>query len=402
MEFFKPSRIYLDNASSTLPCAEALEAMREAEGLIGNPGAIHAEGVAAKAALESARAALAFELSAKSREIVFTSGLTESINLAVLGAARHVARRRLGLGLGDALAKTHWVVSAIEHVAVLEAFSEIEKNGGTVTHIMPDVYGIISPAQVREVIRPETVLVSIGWGNNEVGVVQPIRDISRAIKAVNAEVLLHVDAGQAPLYLSPQVHTLGIDLFSLGSNKVYGPHGIGALYVRGDVKVSSLVVGGSQERAMRAGTENVALAAGFAAAFQSMARIRADESRRLTTLRDAFVHDLISQIPNAVINGDIERALPHIINISIPRIQSEYMTLALDRVGVSISTKSACKEGEERRSHVVDAMYVDVESENWRAAHTLRFSLGRETTSEDLTVVVRALRVVLSTTFSHS
>ena len=370
--------------------------MREAEGLIGNPGGIHAEAVAAKEVLENARDKVAHELGAKSREIIFTSGLTESINLAILGSVRRLTIQGQGLPLdqGLPLYSTHWVVSSIEHSAVLESFAEIERLGGTVTHLDPDERGIFTAENVAQAIRSETVLVSLGWANNEIGAVQPIRDISRAVKAKNPKVLLHSDAGQAPLYLSPQVHTLGVDLMSFGSNKLYGPHGVGALYAGKNAAIAPIILGGGQERGLRSGTENVALAAGFAAAFQQITKERESESLRLQKLRDTFTREIIALIPSTVVNGDLKRSLPHMLNISIPNIQSEYVALSLDQKGIAISTKSACAEGGAKESHVVAALV----SESWKAENTLRFSLGRETTKRDLEEVVKTLVYIFQKT----
>lgn len=373
-------RIYLDYASSTLPLPKAISAIHEAEKLIGNPGAIHAEAVAAKAMLEKARDGVARQLSCKSREVIFTSGLTESINLAILGFARR-------LQIKDELENTHWIVSSIEHSAVLECFAEIERLGGLVTHVDPNERGIFSVETVVQAIRPETVFVSIGWANNEIGVVQPIRNISRAVKDKNPKVIFHSDAGQAPLYLSPQVHSLGVDLLSLGSNKLYGPHGVGALYVGKNVELAPIVLGGGQERALRAGTESVALAAGFAAAFDCVTAEREAEAKRLRKMRDELAHKLSMYIPGMYINGDLEHALPHMLNISIPGERSgEYLVLQLDHAGVSLSTKSACRESE-ASSHVVAALG----GEEWRARNTLRFSLGRDTSEGDLKRTAKTL-----------
>lgn len=377
-------RIYLDYASSTLPLKEAISAMRAAEGLIGNPGAIHAEAVEAKGVLEGAREKIALELACKAREVVFTSGLTEAINLAVLGFARKLSMR-------GAFEGTHWIVSSIEHSAVLESFSEIERLGGEVTHINPDERGIFSPEKVLHAVRENTVFVSIGWANNEIGVVQPIRDIARAVKEKHPNVVFHCDAGQAPLYLSPQVHTLAIDFMSFGSNKLYGPHGVGALYVATSVELAPVIVGGGQERGLRSGTENVALAAGFAEAFARIARERESEAKRVRELRDAFAKEIEEKIRGVILNTDVKRSLPHMLNISVPDIQSEYVTLALDRKGIAISTKSACAEGGARASHVVAALGDNP----WRAENTLRFSLGRDTTAADLGKTVAILEGVL-------
>lgn len=369
--------------------------MREAEGLIGNPGAIHGEAVAAKEVLEKARDSVARELACKAREVVFTSGLTESINLAILGFARASTMRCHLMDENEvsphSLEGTHWVVSSIEHAAVLESFAEIERLGGKVTHIEPDKRGVFSVEMVLRAIRPETVFLSIGWANNEIGSVQSIRDISRAVKEKHPAVVFHSDAGQAPLYLSPQVHTLGVDLMSFGSNKLYGPHGIGALYVGKNVELAPLILGGGQERGMRSGTENVALAAGFAEAFCAVSRERESEAKRLRELRDNFAGEIIALIPAAILNTDLKRSLPHMLNISIPNIQSEYVTLSLDRAGVAVSTKSACAEGDAKQSHVVAALG----GEPWRAENTLRFSLGRDTTAGELGKTVRALGAII-------
>ncbi|OGG60809.1 hypothetical protein A2765_01715 [Candidatus Kaiserbacteria bacterium RIFCSPHIGHO2_01_FULL_56_24] len=374
MWFSAKKRIYLDYASATPVLPQAQKAVADAWKSFGNPGSIHADGVEAQKSLDSSRESIAHELACKSREVIFTSGGTEGNNLAILGLTRRLQCQ------GDTLTSTHWVVSSIEHPSVLECFMEIERLGGKVTHVDPDKRGIIWPKAVVEAMKPHTVFVSIGWANSEIGVVQPIRDISRAVREKKEEVIFHTDAGQAPLYLSPHVHTLGVDLMTLDSGKFYGPRGVGALYISNRTELAPILLGGGQERGLRAGTENVALAAGFAAALSIVSSERNTESHRLGKLRDDFARDITAHIPEAVINGDPKRLVPHMLNISIPGIQSEYVTLALDAVGVSISTKSACREGEDRRSRVVE-MLTD---EAWRAENTLRFSLGRETSERDL------------------
>jgi cysteine desulfurase len=360
---------------------EAHQVMNAAEAFWANPGAIHKEAVAAKESLEKARAAIALELAVKPREIVFTSGLTESDNLAILGTARAREIR------GEDLRETHWVTSSIEHDAVLECFAEIERRGGRVSHIDPDERGLISPEAVLRVVRKETVLVSIGWANSEIGVVQPLREISQAIRRAAPHILIHSDSGQAPLYLSPQAHSLGVDLLSLGSNKIGGPHGIGALCVSNRAAISGVVRGGRQERGLRAGTENVALAAGFAAALQSASRERHEAGTVVRGLRDALLSSIIQHIPGLVVNGSPKYTLPHMLNVSIPGISSEYVTLALDAAGIAISTKSACREGESPESHVVKALG----GEEWRARHTLRFSLAAGVSVTDIERVAQAL-----------
>jgi cysteine desulfurase len=400
----KGRRIYFDHASATPLLPEAAAAMRAAERLVGNPGAIHADGVEAKRALEQARERIAVHFGVKARELIFTSGLTEANNIAILGYARHLELTR------RSLAGTHWLVSSIEHDSVLGCFSEVERLGGTVAYVDPDGRGIVSPETVARALRKETVFVSVGWANNEIGTVQPLAKIAQRLRAHEAQagtaVVFHSDAGQAPLYLPTGIHSLGVDLLSFGAEKLYGPHGVGALYLSNRTQLAKTIFGGAQERGLRAGTENVALASGFAAALDIVAKERASESKRLEKLRDELARQLRARIPGLVINastslttsGDLKHTLPHMLNVSIPNIQSEYVTLALDRAGIAVSTKSACREGEESRSHVVYAL-GDAKSaspsaafaKEERAANTLRFSLGRGTRDSDVRYVAQRL-----------
>ena len=397
--FCKSRRVYLDHASATPVRKEAQRANEEASRLVGNPGSIHQEGVEAKRVLEESRARIAKELGCKAREIVFTSGLTEANNLAILGRAKSIEATPQGVASIDGgLGGTHWVVSSIEHQSVLECFSEIERRGGRVTHIDPETNGVISPQKIANALRPETVLVSVGWANSEIGTIQPIREISFAIrsheKKTNRTVLLHSDAGQGPLYLSPEVHTLGVDLFSLGSGKLYGSRGIGALYIGKRVEIAPVVVGGDQERGLRAGTESPALAAGFAAALAAVSLERREEAARVGTLRDELSRIIEENVQGAVINGDLRQALPHMLNISIPHVNSEYVVLALDRCGIATSTKAACSEGRSNESHVVAAL-VSRAAPRWRAENTIRLSLGRESRRGDISRAGKELSRIL-------
>ncbi len=392
----KPKRIYLDYASAPPVLKEADDAVHEARTYIGNPGAIHSEGVQAKAALSSARERIAALLGVKQREIIFTGGLTEANNIAILGTARAYERAK------RSLTGSHWIVSSIEHTSVLDCFAEIERLGGSVSHVDPDEKGIISPDKVTALLKKETVLVSIGWANNEIGTVQPISDISRSIRAFEKEnpatsggqvtrILLHSDAGQAPLYLSTGLNTLGVDLCSVGGNKLYGPHGIGCLFVSNRAELARTLQGGPQERGLRPGTENIALALGFAASLETIAKDREAEGKRVKKIRDALVEELQARIPGLVVNSDLKRALPHMLNISIPNISSEYVTLSLDQEGIAVSTKSACREGEASRSHVVEALG----GEAWRAENTLRFSLGIDSKETDIKPICEVLTGVV-------
>ncbi|MBI5645048.1 cysteine desulfurase [Candidatus Kaiserbacteria bacterium] len=388
MNWFRKQRIYLDYASAppVLPAAE--KAVRDASKFVGNPGAIHAEGVEAKRALDDARARIARILGAKAREIIFTSGLTEANNLCILGFARALERKK------RTLADSHWIVSSIEHTSVLDCFAEIERLGGSVTHVDPNEKGIVTAESIGKALRPETAFVSVGWANNEIGTIQPLSRIAETLhthrEKHGSAVIFHSDAGQAPLYLSTTVNSLGVDLLALGGNKLYGPHGVGALFIKNSADLVRVIQGGPQERGLRPGTENVALACGFAAAFEEIVRTREREAKRIAALRDQFASELMDKIPGLVVNGDLRHALPHMLNVSIPESaswrKSEYLTLQLDQKGVAVSTKSACREGEESRSHVVEALIPLAlrEIEGWRAVNTIRFSLGQETTLLDI------------------
>ena len=400
MGLFQRKRIYLDHASATPVLSEVVDAMHSAEEASANPGAIHAEGVTAKRVLEEARKTIAGELGCKPRQVIFTSGLTESNNLAILGFARKLALS------GTSLPNTHWIVSSIEHDSILECFGEIERLGGIVTHVDPDAKGVVTPERVARALRPETVFVSIGWANNEIGVVQPLRAIARVLRSekTGARIVFHSDAGQGPLYISPQVHTFDVDLFSLGAGKLYGPRGIGALFMSEPKLVAPILLGGSQEAGIRAGTEEPVLASGFARAIEVISKERNEEVVRLKPLRDLLLHELSLRIRGLVVNGDLQHVLPHMLNVSIPDVSTEYLVLALDHEGISISTKSACREGEQS-SHVVlhlaeaSAEATKAPLEAWRSQNTLRFSLGRGTTSRDIIRTAEALERVTSRAF---
>lgn len=384
---FSKKRTYLDYASATPLLSEALHAMTAAEVAFANPGAIHKDGVEAKRVLEGAREGIARELGCKARHIAFTSGLTESNNLAILGYAR-----KLQLS-GVRLAETHWIASSIEHDSVLECFGEIERLGGKVSFIDPDKDGRFNSMTLARALRFDTVFVSIGWGNNEIGVMQPLSELARTIRAHESKrtIIFHSDGGQAPLYLSPQVHTLGVSMLSLGGGKLYGPRSCGVLYVEEPECLAPILLGGGQERGLRAGTEDVVPAVGFAKALEMISKERKKENTRLRTLRDTLAHGLSARIPELIINGDLRHVLPHMLNVSIPDISSEYIVLALDREGIAISTKSACRASESS-SHVVTALIsADGSTNEWRAQNTLRFSMGRETERKDVPRVVDTL-----------
>ncbi len=371
-------RLYLDFAAATPVHPAALRAMEAAGPFFANPSAIHRDGLAAQELLESARKKVAAVFEVPAHTMYFTSGGTEGNNLAIFGAARarvfaHPER------------KVHLVVSSIEHASILEPITHMSDMGVSVTLVAPDTEGRITTAAVRAALTPDTALVSVGWANGEIGTTQSLHAIAQCIRAYEKEqgssIVFHTDAGQAPLYLPTMIAGLGVDVMTLDSGKLYGPRGVGALYVRDEEMLAPVLYGGGQESGIRPGTENVVLAAGFAAALAESARVRKEESRRLAALRAQFIDALKTAVPDAVLNGSRDSLVPHIVHISIPDIDAEYVALALDAAGISISTKSSCEEGE-RVSRVVSAIVGP--GELWRAQNTLRISMGSGTTQADV------------------
>ncbi len=388
-----PKRIYLDYASATPILREVQKKMRESEALVGNPSSLHKEGVVADEALEMAREKIAHELACKPRELIFTSGLTEANNLSIFGALRAIEEK-------ETIANTHWITSAIEHPSVLAPFRGIERKGAQVTYLAPTRKGIMTPESVLEALTPETRFVSIGWANNETGTVQPLARIARAIreyeKKYSVRILFHTDAGQAPLYRHPSVHTLNVDLMTIGSNKLYGPRGAGVVYIGHGVAIRPEHVGGGQERDIRAGTESLPAIVGFAEALLLMSKEREVESRKMLHLKGILTKGILEGIEGSTLNGDPAHALPHILNVSIPEVSGEYLTLALDAKGIAVSAKSACKEGEAKRSHVIFAMVQGHEADIWRAESAIRFSFGRDTREKDIRTVVEVLKGIVA------
>lgn len=415
----QPRRIYMDYAAATPVCVDGAEAFEEAQRrFFANPGGLHVEGMAAGEVVAAARKSIAAFLGCRASQIVVTSGGTEGNNLALFGVVRAWYRRNRGdmgpvflpyaknaglhhEGGGDGAGGTgdvghvpfvpHVVVSAIEHPSVLEPLKEVERMGARVTFVQPDVRGIIRPEAIRDALTPQTVLVSVGWVNSEIGTIQPLHAIAQVLRAYErvhgTRILLHTDAGQGPLYVSPNVQGLGVDLMTIDSGKLYGPRGVGALFVRDHQMVQPMLFGGGQERGLRPGSENVALVAGCAAALEHVRMQRTTECERLEALKTTFIEQITRVVPGVVVNGDRARTVPHIVHVSIPDIHSEYVMFALDHAGVAVSTKSSCREGE-LESHVIAAVYQNQPENAWRAAHTLRFSFGEATTADDIAAAV--------------
>ncbi len=347
-----------------------------------NPSGLHKEGQEARRVFEEARSVVAQSVGAHADEIVFTSGATEANNMAIQGAVR-AARAR-------GVARPHVIVSAIEHASVLETTRILAGEEVRVDLLPVDHKGIVDVRELRKIIVHETVLVSVMYANNEIGTVQPLREIAKEVRharKMHASLYpyLHTDAAQASNYLDTNILRLGVDLMTLSSGKSYGPRGIGALFVKRGVNLVSLSYGGEHERARRPGTEVVALACGFAEALVLAEKIKAKESLRIKKLRDALAEKILKKISGVAINGDLTHSLPNLLSISIEGVESDAMIIYLDAQGFAVSGGSACKSASGKMSHVLKA--IGYTNENNVGA--IRFSLGRLTKSEDITRLVK-------------
>ncbi|MEI6528708.1 MAG: cysteine desulfurase family protein [bacterium] len=387
--------IYLDNAATTPVRPEVFAVMKKhfSEDF-GNPGSITKIGVTAKGAVLAARKTIADILAARPKEIIFTGSGTEANNLAILGVARDLEKK------GHKISDLHFIATNIEHSSITECFKEIERLGGKVDYLPVQNSGLINPKDLRKALKDNTALVSIGYANGEIGIIQPIREIAKEVRhakknnklakqdgpVLNGLPYLHTDASQAAQYLNLNINQLGVDLMTIDAQKIYGPKGVGALFVKDGVEVEPIIFGGGQERGLRSGTENVAGIAGFAKALELVGKNKIKESKRVAILRDYFIKKIKQAIPKAILNGDEIDRLPNNVNISIPGIDAEFTVLCLDEKGIVCSTRSACvRDGD--GSQVVRVLGGGEEV----ARSSLRFSLGIYTTKKDLDFAVKKL-----------
>jgi cysteine desulfurase len=365
-------RAYFDHNATTPVAPEVLETVVSCLGqTYGNASSIHHFGQAAKQRLEAARRQLAALIHASPTELVFTSGGTESDNMAVLGVARAISGPR------------HVVTTAIEHPAVLAVCAQLEREGVGVTRVRAGSCGVVDPGDIRRALRPETVLVSVMHANNELGTIQPVAEIGRITR--EAGVPLHVDGVQALGKIPVDVKALGVDLYSMSGHKLYAPKGVGALYMRKGTRVSAQTFGGHHERDRRPGTENVPGIAGFGAAAELAARSLAGET--MAWLRDRLESAVLARIPETGVNGARENRTPNTTNIYFDGIDGEALVIALDLRGFAVSTGSACSSGAVTPSHVLTAIGLSAE----RARASIRFSLGSSNTLEQVDALVEAL-----------
>ena len=373
--------IYLDHSATTPVRPEVLEAMLPHFSLgSGNPSSIYTIGQEARKAMDDAREQAAGVLGARMSEIVFTSGGTESDNAALKGAA--FALRHTG---------SHIITTAIEHHAVLHTCHQLEQFGFDVTYVPVDEYGIVDPQSIARAITDETVLVSVMMANNEIGTIQPVAEIARIVKAEaqrrSRTIVMHTDAVQAAGFLDIKVRDLGVDLMSLSAHKIYGPKGVGLLYVRRGTPFEAQNAGGGQERQRRSGTENVPGIVGMSEALRLAASERERVAANCMRLRDRLIDGIFDSIDRVHLNGHPTQRLPNNVNISFEDIEGEPVLLGLDFAGVCASSGSACSSASLEPSHVLLAIRRSPEL----AQGSLRITLGRDNTDEDVNYLLAVL-----------
>lgn len=387
-KFLTHRRHYLDYASSTPIDAGMHRTFPRisADSIGANPSALHREGVSARRVIETARNVVADVLHAHTDEIMFTSGATESDNLALIGSIESC------IAQGIAYHEIAVVTSMIEHSAVLEAIAPYSMKG-VFGVTLPTTEGVVDPKHITVPAGVKVVIVSVMYINNEIGTVQPIKEIAKRIRKLRKEnpeisIIFHTDATQAPLHHNLRVDQLGVDLMTLGATKLYTHKGIGVLYKKRNMKLVPLMRGGGQERGLRPGTESIELIHAFAHALKYAQDIKDKETERVKELQVYFEHALAQVLSEVLITAQDQERSPHITHVAIKDMDSELLVIELDARGIAVSAKSACKNEEDQESQIVESMY----GKGWGA---LRFSFGRKTTKGDVDRAVHALQSVL-------
>jgi cysteine desulfurase len=368
-------RVYLDHNATTPVDPAALEAMLPYfSGEYGNASSIHGFGQRARAAVETAREQVAALIGARPQEIVFTSGGTESDNHAIFGIVQAAPG-----------ATKHIATTAVEHEAVLNTCQALEQAGATATYLPVDSGGRVDPEALRDALGPHTALITVMHANNELGTVQPLEQIGKI--AAQNDIYFHTDAVQSVGKIPIDVNALGVDLLSISAHKLYGPKGVGALYIRGGTRLRQLLYGGHHQRGFRPGTENVASIVGFGKAAELAQAGLQSDAGRMAGLRDQLQRELLARVPGAHANAAATERTPNTLNITFPGIEGEALVIALDLKGIACSTGAACSSGAVEPSHVLTAIGLSAED----ARASLRFSLGRHTTPADIEYAIRVV-----------
>lgn len=375
----------MDYAGGTPVSSTVLKEMQKYENIFANPSGLYSESVVAKGLLGNFRTRIAKVLNVNKNEIVFTGGGTESNNLALLGVFE-------AFKMGDLV--PHFITTTIEHSSILEVCKEIERRGGELTVISVNEEGLISLDELAKAIKPNTVLVSLSIANSEIGTIQPINDIAKIIKDVKVgnTPYLHIDTGGSPLYLSMDIARHGIDLLTLDSGKIYGPKGVGAIFVKSGTNIKPIIFGGGQERGLRSGTENLSAISGFALALEEATQNRETESVRLSKIRDYAIENILKIFPSSSLNGSLKHRLPNNINICFNGLDAEFATIELDVLGFSVSYSSSCMTlKDDFSSYVIRALNKEKDC----SKSSLRFTLGKFSQKSDIDKLILALKKVV-------
>ena len=389
MMFFK-KRVYLDNAATTKIDKEVLKKMSLYDrDFLGNASSIYTEGVEAKKELNSCRTQIARKIQGRYEEVFFTSGGTESNNLALIGVFQRYKRENKG-----SIPKI--IISSIEHASVYDTAKYLEKLGAEIVIVDVNSDGFVRPLDIIEKIDERTILVSLMYANNEIGTIQKVGQVGRYIrdwreKNKSVYPYFHSDACQAVNYLNLDVPRLRVDLLSVNSSKIYGPKGVAFIYIRKDVKIDPIIIGGGQEGGIRSGTENIASIIGLTESFLLAAQLREKESERLSVLQKYFFEKIKKDFPTFSINGSETDRLPNNINIHIPDFSAEEMVVRLDSFGISVSAKSACSSVDTEGSYVIMAIGKGEKE----SKESLRITLGRDTTKKDLDFLLEKINYIL-------
>jgi len=380
-------KIYLDCAATTPVDPEVFEAMEPYFNKIyGNPSSIHSFGREARSALDKARQEAASFFNCESEEIIFTSGGTEADNLAIMGCV-----------FGSKAEKPHVITSKIEHHAVLSTVEHLERKGVIEASFLGvDEFGEVSVKDLEKAIKPNTVLISVMYANNEIGTIQPIKEIGRLVREINKQrgekqrLYFHTDAVQGVGYLEADIKALGVDLLSMSGHKIYGPKGIGLLFIKSGTEIVPILHGGGQELKKRPGTENVAGIVGLAAAINKI-KSQKSKARMTEDLRDYLIGEILAKIPDTILTGHPKKRLPNIASFCFKGVEGESILINLDLAGIAASSGSACTSGALEPSHVLSACGIEP-----RLAHgNIRFSLGKFTTKEDIDRVIEVLPPII-------
>lgn len=394
-KIFKKKRIFLDYASTTPVDPEVSGVMRDSEKLFANPSALYTDAILVKEKIIEAKGIIAQILNCQKDNIFFTSGGTESNNLALLGVFEE-SLRIFEDSTSTLSGKPHFVTTKIEHPAILEVCKEIEKRGGEVTYIDVGEGGVVKVKDIEKEIKDNTVLVSVMYVNNEIGAIQPIKEIGRMIKerrrlSGKSYPYFHTDACQAGLYLTLDTIKLNVDLMTLDGIKMYGPRGAGILFKRGNVELHPIIFGGGQQSGLRSGTENLSAILGMAKCLEVAERYKEKESARLREIRDYAIEKILKEFPGASLNGERENRLPNNINICFPGIDSEFITVSLDVHGFCVSYSSSCRTlKEDSSSYVIDAI-----GKKDCILSSLRFTLGRESKKSEIDSLIKNLKKII-------